>query len=53
MPRFLSAGPAPIANLAIGEVGATVAEIRTRCVNRSKDEAGESREKPPAAINSA
>jgi hypothetical protein len=51
MPRFLSAGPAPMANLAVGEVGATVAKIRTRCVNRSKDEPRENREKTPPAIN--
>ena len=37
----------------IGEVGATVAKIRMRYVNRSKDKADESRQKPPAAINSA
>jgi hypothetical protein len=45
MPRFLSA----FADLAIGEVGATVAKIPTR----SKDEPRENRERPPAAINSA
>jgi hypothetical protein len=45
MPRFLRRR-AP----AIGEVGATVAKIRTRCVNRSKDEP---REHPPGVINSA
>jgi hypothetical protein len=42
-----------MADLAVGEVGATVAEIRMRCVNRSKDEPRESREKPLVAINSA
>jgi len=49
MPRFLSA----FADLAIGEVGATVAKLPTRCVNRSKDKPRENRERPPAAINSA
>jgi len=48
MPRFLSA----FADLAIGEAGATVAKIPMRCVNRSKDEPRENRERPPAAIKS-
>jgi hypothetical protein len=53
MPHFLGVGPAPIADLAVGEVSATVAKTQMRCVNRSKDEPHENREKPPAAINSA